>query len=180
MLEMMEQVDWKAIKQANGAATSVPSALRDLISGDAKVRESAYWTLDNHVVLQSDLYEAAYYVLPFLIEILRSGTIAGREYVYDLLTEIANGYAPESEKCLYKGEEVPLAEGCKAVVADEIDLFVQEVENTDSDFRNNALELLIVLRERKIIPTLKQLFADERNPEFAALLETAILELSEG
>lgn len=78
MFEKINEIDWKGLRQAHGDARQVPEAIKGLISEEEQVRRQSYWLLDNYVVLQSDLYEAALYVVPFLLEILSSDVTQGR------------------------------------------------------------------------------------------------------
>ncbi|KZN57909.1 hypothetical protein [Pseudoalteromonas luteoviolacea] len=103
MFNSINSINWDELQLADGKATHVPGALSDLVSGDSKKEEDAYWKLENHVVLQGDLYESAFYILPFLFEIIRSDVSHGRKRVYDLLFEIANGYEAQEVSCMFKG-----------------------------------------------------------------------------
>ena len=181
MLENISQVDWNRIKQASGNASHVPEAVKGLVSDDHSIREAAYWKLDNHIVLQSDLYEAAYYVIPFLLEILRSDVQQGRDYVYDLLFEIANGCAPEEVMCTYSGREIELTDACRMAVSDEFELYLLEVSNKSSSCREKALELLVSVSDGigDIKTSLSGLLLSESDSEFSGVLRDAITELDD-
>src|SRR5437868_596771 len=117
-VEDLCSIPWSEKSVASGRADSVPQALMGLVSPDASLRDRSYWQLDNEIVLQSDLYEAAYFVIPFLIQFLRAKVPHGRDRIYDLLHEIAHGDAPASVMCRTKeGNEVPLKEACSREVA---------------------------------------------------------------
>ncbi|SMF41371.1 hypothetical protein [Pseudobacteriovorax antillogorgiicola] len=180
MLKNIEKIDWSNLKTASGTASEVPRAIRDLTSVDSKTRERAYWQLDNHVVLQSDLYESAYFVVPFLIEILDSKIIDGREYVYDLLFEIANGYAPEDEICVYDGCKIYIKQGTRDRVVAGIETYMKEILDTSSNCRSKALELVVSLKEkfRTIVPELQEAIAREASRDFKRELTEALSEIS--
>ncbi len=147
-LEDLDSVPWGELKQAHGTSGHVPDAILGLVSEDAQRRREAYWKLDNYVVLQSDLYEAAYYVIPFLLQILENpSTLNRREYVYDLLIEIANGGAPELFTVIHSNAEWPLALACRDRVAAGAALFVSDAAGGASKIRERALGLLMSLRE---------------------------------
>jgi len=148
MLESIRSIEWMKLKQAHGDASHVPEAVEQLISDDEEKREKAYWELDNNVVLQSDLYEAAFYIIPFLLEILRSNIAVGREHVYALLAGIANGFAPEAATILINGKRIPLSIACRNMVLDHINIYLDEVQNQASDYRDSALDLLMSLSEK--------------------------------
>lgn len=181
MFNQIDSVNWEQLQQAHGNAATVPSAIKNLISEDAKTREVSYWQLDNHIVLQSDLYEASFYVIPFLVEILQSNTSLGRDYVYDLLFEIANGYAAQEVKCSYDGQELELREACRAAIIGFLSVFLNEVTDFNSGYREQALDLLMSLTEakEKIVPVLSEILSNEKTEsDFVNKLNEAIAELN--
>ncbi len=59
--------DWSRILQADGPAIDIPGALRDLVNSKSPDEsKTAYWKLENHIVVQSQLFEAARYIVPAL------------------------------------------------------------------------------------------------------------------
>ncbi|WP_434279072.1 hypothetical protein [Acinetobacter sp. CE-15] len=56
-------ITWNKLQTANGNSINFPKALELLCSPDENERKAGYWMIDNHAILQSDLYEAAYYVI---------------------------------------------------------------------------------------------------------------------
>jgi hypothetical protein len=180
MFNDMEKISWANLKQAHGSSEHVPAAIKGLISDDEKEQEASYWKLDNHIVLQGDLYQAAFYVIPFLLEILAANIRNGRSYVYDLLFEIANGFAPEEVPCDYDGVTLTLTEGCKRAVAGGLNLYLEEISDNNSICRENALDLIVSLEEHvgSAVSRLIELKGKEINREFQAKLEEAIVEIN--
>ncbi|TQV68069.1 hypothetical protein [Denitrobaculum tricleocarpae] len=146
MFDDLYKIDWAHICQAHGDSHEVPTAIEGLISPDPEVQESSYWRLDNHIVLQADLHEAAFYVVPFLAEILKAGLRPGRKYVYRLLIEIANGSAPDDRTCHYDGTEMPLTQACRASIGESVNLYLDELSTRDRDLRIEVLDLLASLQ----------------------------------
>jgi len=94
------RTDWSRIAAIEGAATNVPHALRELIyaqsSGEAN---RAYWKLENHVVVQGQLFEAAVYIVPVLLAALASSELprfVGISIV-ELLFQIVHGDAASED-----------------------------------------------------------------------------------
>ncbi|WDE06526.1 hypothetical protein SG34_006295 [Thalassomonas viridans] len=176
MFSSISKVKWDELQQAHGKATHVPSALSDLISGDSQKEEDAYWKLDNHVVLQGDLYESAFHILPFLYEILGSEVTNGRERVYDLLFEIANGYEAQEVSCQLNGEILSLTDACRKSIVQQKDLFFKEVFDTSSRYRSKALELLSSFDEVKndVIEKLSSIKSTEQDKSFESELSEII------
>ena len=84
-------MNWKEIKTANGNGTHLPNAISQLFSENEKSRYDAYWQIDNSAILQSDLYEAAYYVIVPIVEMLEKKSDVNKLYAIRILTEIALG-----------------------------------------------------------------------------------------
>jgi len=145
--EKLSLVPWQAKRTANGDGKHIPEAIENLVSPEESVRRAAYWKLDNYIVLQSDLFEAAYSVIPFLIELLQT-TKYGRELIYDLLFEIANGYAPANITCVTAdGSIAPLKEACFNSVKSGISLYTHDLNDSDSSIRGKAHDLIELLSE---------------------------------
>ena len=89
--EALDQVPWHSLSAQSDGDQSIPDAVVALTSGDADVRKRGYWNLDNHIVVQGGLHEAAFYVVPFLIQICKTGKTHGACETLDLLYEIASG-----------------------------------------------------------------------------------------
>ena len=123
--------------------------MADLLSEDEGVRNRSYWQLDNEVVLQSDLYEAAYFVIPFLIGFLDTKVAHGRDRIYDLLFEIAHGHAPATELCRTKeGLEVPLEEACVQEVRKGVGVFLRDTADANPLIREKAKKLIESLKDQ--------------------------------
>ena len=92
--------DWTHIMEANGPATNIPSALRELVAANTpdEVRQ-AYWKLENHVVVQGQLFEAAVYVVPVLLAALLDTNRPRfvRIGILELLFQIIAGTSHEDE-----------------------------------------------------------------------------------
>lgn len=143
----LSQIPWGEKSVASGKADKVPQALLGLISPDEAVRNRSYWQLDNEVVLQSDLYEAAYFVIPVLIEFLSEKVPHGRERIYDLLYEVANGDAPRSVTCrTAEGDEIPLKEACSLELAKGLHVFRRDTRDANPLIRQKASSLLDMLK----------------------------------
>jgi hypothetical protein len=140
------KVPWKEKKVAYGKADKVPDALVGLLSDDEAIRKRSYWGLDNVVVLQSDLYEAAYFVVPFLIRMLRERVPHGRDLVYNLLYEIANGHTLPTVKCrTMEGDEIGLRDACLREVNKGTAIFTRDLSDENPLIRSKAAELLELL-----------------------------------
>ena len=87
----MKKINWEEIKTAHGNASQVIDSIQKLNSPDEIIRRDAYWQLDNHVIIQSDLYEASYYVIEPIVEVLEKDYTVDRKYPLRILAEISLG-----------------------------------------------------------------------------------------
>ena len=142
----LAKIPWNTLDIASGKGGHVPQALLGLISPDEAVRNRSYWQLDNEVVCQSDLYEAAYFVVPFLLTMLNERVQHGRDRIYDLLYEIANGAAPSSVLVrTLQGDEIPLKDACAQEINKGLDIFRRDAADSDPRISKKATELLELL-----------------------------------
>jgi hypothetical protein len=88
---MKTNINWALLSTAHGNGTHLPDAIAGLNRQTDEERRRVYWQLDNYVVLQSDLYEAAYYVIEPIVELLEHNYTVDRLYPLRALTEIASG-----------------------------------------------------------------------------------------
>jgi hypothetical protein len=91
MFEKLDQIDWSKLKHAYGPASDVPDLLRSLASEDKEDREEAMYELCGNIWHQGTVYEATAPAVPFLLELLESPTVLGKEEILFLLAHLANG-----------------------------------------------------------------------------------------
>lgn len=91
MIDLLPDRAWADLKTAHGVAEGVGPAIEELASPSAATRSAALWRIDNHVVLQGDLYEAAPWAARALLELLDRSDLPDRALVLDLLLELARG-----------------------------------------------------------------------------------------
>jgi hypothetical protein len=136
-------IPWATLRTAHGTAGHIPEALVRLTSSDSDVRREAYWKIDNYVVLQGDLYEAAPFVALELIDMLRNDASYGRDLIYELLYEIANGYAPgDYHVKLADGREMPLMKASRTFVESGLDVYAPDLVGSPSAVRRQLIDLL--------------------------------------
>lgn len=92
--------DWAPFRTSIGGAEFVPSAIDRLLhSGSPEQATSAYWELDNRVVVQGQLFGSAVPTSLWLVRSIceRDFTPNGLARSLDLLVELAFGEADQSE-----------------------------------------------------------------------------------
>jgi hypothetical protein len=135
--------DWNATRSLLGGSDFVPAAIHRLLTASsAPAADTAYWELDNRVVVQGQLFEAA---LPTAIAVaeaicgdrdIRNESL-GR--VFDLLVEIAYGEPDESELRL---GNATLGDRCRAELRRFAGCFREYATRDDEKVQLGALDLL--------------------------------------
>jgi hypothetical protein len=152
--ERLRAVPWERVAEALGDARAVPDALLRLAAASEPGEvDAAYWRLDNHVVLQGTLSEAAYHLVPFLLELLEDRSRFSRRALYDLLAEIALGQSPP-------GDPGDLRRACRDRVRAGLGLVRDDLlaPGTDPAVRERALDVLVAVeRDRAaLLDTLRR------------------------
>lgn len=134
--------DWSALRCADGAATGVPQALRGLIAATSwDERQKYYWQLDNHVVVQGNLYEAAVPVVSVLCAALADGGLSADAHsgVVELLSQLVGGEPHGSEIVQGHGD---IDDRVREAAMPAIWLLYRELATGHSDLANMILEEL--------------------------------------
>ncbi|KAB8279439.1 hypothetical protein BDV30DRAFT_1075 [Aspergillus minisclerotigenes] len=93
--DLLDSINWSALRHAYGSAWDVPAQLRDLRSGNAEIKENAQRSLCSNIFHQGDRYEATAYAVPCLLKVLEdsSSSTFALVFLIDLLVHLALGYA---------------------------------------------------------------------------------------
>ena len=96
---LLEQVDWSSLRACMGTAERVPEAVRQLAAATTPPEaDAAAWRLDNHVVVQGNLYESGPPLVPVLLALLHDDlSPAARSEVVELLTQLCCYHTHQSE-----------------------------------------------------------------------------------
>lgn len=124
----------------------MPDAVEALATAnDKKAASEAFWRLDNHIVVQSQLFEAAFWVVPILLALL-AGELAepARIEVFERLFQIVVGYADRSE--VQHGNE-NLGELCREEVKKGLWLYYRDLVREGPAVQRVALELIAECEE---------------------------------
>jgi hypothetical protein len=140
-----DSVPWGDLRQAHGSAERVPEAIRALAAAQPDDVEESYWRLDNVVVLQGSVFEAAFYVIPYMLAIIDSDRRPeNRAAAYDLLVELARGTSadPQSTVIDDAGQSQPLIDASIERIARGRRRYEEDLQHGDPLVRRKALDLL--------------------------------------
>jgi hypothetical protein len=134
-------VDWSAVRSIMGGSDFVPGSLDRLLSATSQdAATTAYWELDNRVVVQGQLFPAAQWVIGPLLSALQAGLpLPARQRVVDLLVEIALGAPDESELALGNDK---LDDACRREFRQGTWGLYGLLEDEDPTVRIGAVEIL--------------------------------------
>jgi hypothetical protein len=156
--------NWKDVKISYGSAEMIPGILKLLCSQDNEEREKSYWQIQNAVVLQSDLYEGAYFIVEPLLEILENDNCSNKFAPLDILFEIFNGYAPFDNMIINEeGLIIHLAEACRNKIRNNRHRIERIVVKLEQEQKAKADLLDIIDNPPPLFPSeeeLRQLMAE--------------------
>jgi hypothetical protein len=153
----LNEVPWRTVGSQQGKCEHVPDAIEALLSPDAGLRKAGYWRLDNCLVVQGGLFDGAFYVVPFLLQICRSEDLNGKVESLDLLIEIASGAASYDKTIGFRAithpfrhyvpspdePRIPLAVACRYAIAAEFDALLDCTVSQDDVVRKKMHELVL-------------------------------------
>jgi len=87
----LDNIEWKNLEHAYGAADDIPDLILGLQSEDREVFDKSLYELFGNIWHQGTIYEATVYALPFLMETLKKGESIDLESVAMLVACIASG-----------------------------------------------------------------------------------------
>ena len=133
-------VDWGSLR-AMGDAAVVPGAVRALVSAETSdAADAAYWHLDNNVVVQGQLFEAALPLVPVVLAALAGHLSApARLRAMDLAVEIASGRPDVSETEL---GNTSLGRDCRAAFAEGLWLIYAQLSAEEASLRERAVQVV--------------------------------------
>ena len=136
----LERIDWTALRASSGrTAASIPDALRSLAAaGDDREAEESYWRIDNVVVVQGSVFEAAEYILgPALLLLSYASSDVVRRWVLELLIQVSTGWVDDTERAL---GNTGLDQRCRARVCEGIAQVYSLLDATSWEVRDRAVD----------------------------------------
>ncbi len=138
---------WATLRKLNGTAEQIGSALLELMSAaDADAAKAAYWKIENHAVVQGQLFESAIQVVPCLLALLLEDRLRCiRISALELLFQIVAGEADEEE--VLRGN-ADLGDACRAKAREGLWLLYRELLMGEREAAREILEVIDPESER--------------------------------
>jgi hypothetical protein len=139
----VERTKWSLLRMAyDRNAAEVPGALRALAAATSEAEvQRAYWRLDNVVVVQGRVFEAAEFVVQPLLQLLCLRNAAVQRYTLDLLIELTGAAAYPDPSEVERGN-AGLVERCRARAREGIAVVYGLLDAEEPWVRISAFELL--------------------------------------
>lgn len=139
MLWETERYDWSKLRSM-GSASSVPQAIVKLQNAASEQEaQDAYWRIDNTVVVQGSLYEAALPAAACAVSALPRCSTPARPWLLELLVQLSTGQPDPIE--IQAGNE-KLQELCIQAISRGIGMYFDLLENGAEDEREYCVDLL--------------------------------------
>jgi hypothetical protein len=145
MNDLPESPDWDRLRSILGGAEFVPGAVRRMVRATSMEEASAaYWELDNRVVVQGQLFEAALWTARSVAFAVCRGeaSACGLTRALDLLVEIAAGEPDQSE---VKLGNAGLGDMCRRELRQYLPCFRELAVSGDDQTLLGVLDLLDIL-----------------------------------
>ncbi len=156
--------DWAALRVAGGLADKIPHALERLFRAKTPDEaESAYWGLENCVVVQGQLFEAAEDVVPVLLAaLLEPSPSLVRISILELLFQIVSGDSHSEEP------DVALGEKCRLRAREGLWVLYGELKSTHFGWREAAAEIIeVIAPDSRRLPSFLQELGAKSSPHRA-------------
>ncbi len=198
-LRGLNDVPWARLQHAYGSAVDVPNQIRALVADDADARNAAFEGLFSNVWHQGTVYEATIYALPYLIEILRTGSCPDRNSVVLLVACIVAGHGyweihkslvlmnPFTRRPVAKPADLEGKVAAERIVVNEVrrigseavPLLLPELANPEADVRRAVAEALRKYpgMTETLLPALRGALSAERDNEVRDAIQSAIGDL---
>jgi hypothetical protein len=183
MLLEIRRHNWREFR-AQPTAVNVPSALETLARTTSQNEaEKAYWQIDNVVVVQGMLFDAAVPVISCLLSVLQICSDVARPFVMELLVQIGSGEPAPSE---IEVGNVHLSEICLRELCHGTAIYFDILENGTSDEQLHAVDLLGLCAsydkslKPRVIWWLNWLLSQELKEHFRNLVQNLLTELAGG
>ncbi|MEH6462291.1 hypothetical protein [Chitinimonas sp. JJ19] len=137
----MNRLPWGQLREASGPAVNIPVALVELF--DALTPDDAgkaYWKLENHVVVQGQLFGVAEFVVPVLMAaLLDERPDYVKICVLELLFQIVSGVAHEIEIDI---GNIDLAAKCQQKAREGLWILYRELIVGESEAAREVIEIV--------------------------------------
>ena len=163
MLDTLKKINWNSIHHAYGMAGDIPSLIRSLLSQQMENRQKAIEKLDNLIHHQGTLYEAAFYVAPYYVELIKNSDTPDKDIIAASFADLAK----DIEQIKESDRDYKWAISLREIVDKNISLLYPFLKSPDEGVRWVIARTLAIFPKYKSItlPLLKKAFTIETHKE---------------
>ena len=143
-------INWTELESCGGRAdaSEIPRAIDLLFSSIKSEREKGYWGIDNHAVVQSDLYSSAPYAARAIVDRFLDEQVITFELV-NIFFELHNGYGPQIlEIGPLAGQSLDSL--CKGIVRESEPLLSKQLNTLEPELAEEVISLIEAFNEPNI------------------------------
>lgn len=171
----LDRIPWATLRASGGRrADQIPDALRILATtSDEEEAKAAYWRIDNVVVIQARVFEAAEYVVPFALQLLFASSVVVQCLALELLIQLTGGWTDPDE--IARGN-VDLVDHCRARAKEGLAIIYWLLGSHDARVRESSVELLDYIENdtERLKWVLGRLIREEPDPKVRELAARVI------
>ncbi len=175
----LDRVDWSALRAEGGNAAGVPAALKALcVASSEEEAAAAYWRIDNVVVVQGRVYQAAEYVVPVALQLLLAESPTVQRRALELLIQITGGTTDPQELAV---SNLDVAARCRHAAKRGLELVYALVGSSNAQVRDRSVELLDYVEDDadRLVWTLRRLAEVEADSAVRDLAQKIVRDRSE-
>ncbi len=143
--------------------------------------DTAYWNIDNEVILQGMLFQAALPVISYILPMLSSCTKAAKPYLLELIVQLVSGYPAPSEINLGNKN---IVKNIRDEATKYFSAFIDMVDNGTNLEKELCIDILGILAihnshlQEKVLAKMKQIFFSSSDKEFKEMVNNWVDEIS--
>ncbi len=143
LLDNLDSIDWTNIHHSHGTAEKFPVWIRQLVSDDPKVRESARENLFEFSHHQGSIYEVSAHIVPFFLELLAHKDTPEKAHLLYHLSSLASGSRRSVVENVYGGNEKVTYRN----INKGLPLYLELLQDSDPQVRLEAFRTIVSVED---------------------------------
>lgn len=195
IVKIINSYPWRYVNGQMRKCDNLNVYLIGLLSSNEIEQDESYWQLDNNIVVQSGLYDGAFYVIPFLVAFLKMDFQFNANKVFDLLFEISKGetdelicysvkregvdyFFPASEEHNTESITISLSIACRNEVLKNFSVYLEEFKTNRLQSRELALDLMCSFEEHQyfVVTSIRKVCDELQDNHVSEMAESMIKE----
>ncbi len=180
-MDSLYKIKWEDLRSAN-TAKNIPKALA-VLSHSEKEEDlgAAYWNIDNEVILQGMLFQAALPVISCVLPMLSDCKKVAKPYLLELIVQLVSGYPAPSEINISNKN---IVKDIRDEATKYFSAFINMVDNGTNVEKELCIDILGILAlhnrhlQEKVLAKMKQIIFSSNDKEFKEMVNNWVDEIS--